>query len=374
MNTSEPLHSHPFFTSWRDPQSGVETFILTERVAPVQQTFYYVNSGVTPDEKWLWFYTAFPPALGHRLGCVSLDPEHPVIRHFPAVAHTNNDLPLVSPGGDGVYFCAGKSVWFQPMEGEPKTICTLDPGFVKNRPVRRLATHLTLSADGKRLLLDGMIGNHWFVAVADVLTGEIKVLHEFGRHYNHAQFSPLDPDLFLIAQDWWFDAASGQYFSYDHRMWLMDTNGKRFEALRPADWNGHNCEQSHEWWSPQGKVCWVDYKLGAFECDLANREPVHVWKTPLCHAHSDTTARYWCADQSPYTWNLRPCEVLFFDRQTERTQHIASALPHPPYDRGTWHIDPHPRFTPRDTYISYTTTVRGLVDVALAPVRSLTDN
>ncbi len=208
----------------------------------------------------------------------------------------------------------------------------------------------------------------------DRQTREFRLLHEFGRHYNHAQFSPVDPKLFLFAQDWWLDADSGQRFGYDHRMWLMDVDGTRFEPLRPTDWNGHNCEQAHEWWSPEGKVCWVDYKLGAFEMDLATREPIHVWKTPLCHAHCDTSGRYWCADQNPYTWNLRPCELLFFDRRTGRSKHIVTAMPHPPHDRGTWHIDPHPRFTPQNTYVSYTTTVRGQVDVALSPVAGLLEN
>ena len=42
---------HPFnsrlFTPWRDPVSGVESFILTARVAPVQQSFYYVTPSLT---------------------------------------------------------------------------------------------------------------------------------------------------------------------------------------------------------------------------------------------------------------------------------------------------------------------------------------
>jgi hypothetical protein len=71
---------------------------------------------------------------------------------------------------------------------------------------------------------------------------------------------------------------------------------------------------------------------------------------------------------------LRPCELLVFDRQTGNTKRIASAMPHPPYDRSSWHIDPHRRFTPKNTYVNYTTTVRGMVDVALTPVRSLMES
>jgi hypothetical protein len=42
----------------------------------------------------------------------------------------------------------------------------------------------------------------------------------------------------------------------------------------------------------------------------------------------------------------------------------------PPYcPRDLYHLDPHPRFSPRDRWVVYTSTVRGQVDVALSPVR-----
>jgi len=66
---------------------------------------------------------------------------------------------------------------------------------VNKRPVHRLATHLTLSADGRHLLLDGHVGNHWFVGVGDVAGGAVRILKEFPRHMNHGQFSPTDLDL-----------------------------------------------------------------------------------------------------------------------------------------------------------------------------------
>jgi hypothetical protein len=33
---------------------------------------------------------------------------------------------------------------------------------------------------------------------------------EFDRCYNHGRFSPPDPDLMLIAQDWWNDPVTGE--------------------------------------------------------------------------------------------------------------------------------------------------------------------
>jgi len=124
---------------------------------------------------------------------------------------------------------------------------------------------------------------------------------------------------------------------------------------------------SHEWWSRDGRICYVHYDLGAYECDTASRKHQHVWREPLCHAHCDAQRRSWCADESPYKWAQKPCEVLFFDRAGGRKIAIASGLPEPPLRRKSYHLDPHPQFSPRGTWVVYTTTVRGMVDVALAP-------
>jgi hypothetical protein len=373
------LARHPFFTRWMDPQSGIESFILTERVAPVQQVFYFVNPGVSPDERWLWFSVSFPPSPVKMLAVVSLDPDQPSIRYFPG-ATFDSASPRVAPDSASAYFTQENVVWRQPLEGDPEVVCTLSPEYINHRPLSRLTTHLTLSADGKYFLLDGDFTSHlWFVALGEIATGEVHVLHEFPRCYNHAQFSPTDPDLFLIAQDWWRDPISGQYFCYDHRIWLMDIQQTRLEPIRPRDWYGHGMEErqpygrgtlaSHEWWSADGRcINWCDYGQGIFEYDIVEGVTNHIWRTPLCHGHSDPTYRYWCADQSPYLWSEQPCQVRFFDRAREREINIASALPLPPIPRGKYHIDPHPHFSPKGTWVTYTTTALGNVDVALTPV------
>lgn len=68
---------HPCFESGRDPRSGAESFVLRERGAPVQQSFYFTSTPLTGDEQWLWFYIAFPPAPAHSPGVVVLDPHPP---------------------------------------------------------------------------------------------------------------------------------------------------------------------------------------------------------------------------------------------------------------------------------------------------------
>ena len=35
------------FTPWTDPDSGVTSYILTHKVAPVQEAFYFVNESIS---------------------------------------------------------------------------------------------------------------------------------------------------------------------------------------------------------------------------------------------------------------------------------------------------------------------------------------
>jgi hypothetical protein len=366
-----PLLEHSHFVPWTDPVSGVRSLLLDERVAPVQFVIYFVNPAVSADEKWLWFGGGYPPSPYKRLGVVSLDPDRPLVRMFQE-ATFHSETPLVSASGDSCYFASGTGVYEIGVSGEVRTVLEIPQEILKDRPLSRVATHLTLSADGRTLLLDGAFAaGRWFVAVGNILTGEVRLLKEWTRHMNHAQFSPTDPALFSIAQDWWRDPLSGQAFPFDQRIWLMDTQGRRYEPLRPSDWFGHGTLACHEWWDRQGRVCWVDYQAGAMRCDIATRGVEHIWRRPLCHAHCDPTGTLWCADDSPYLWNERPCEVLFFNSHTGREVPIFSAMPPPSQPRHPLHLDPHPHFSPQGTYIVSMTTVRGLPEVAVTEVAPL---
>jgi hypothetical protein len=278
---------------------------------------------------------------------------------------------MIAPESDAVYFCCRDSVLRMDLDGEISTVCKLGEDYIQGRQLIRLATHLSISADGKFFLLDGEIGNQWFVGLGDRETGKVRIVKEFAHNYNHGQFSPVHPDLFLLAQDWFYDKVTGRRLHYDNRVWLLNTQGSRFEGLTPDVIAGHMTGISHEWWSGDGHVCWVDYEKGAFEFDLDTRRATPVWPGPLCHAHCNATRQLWCADESPYKWNETPCQVRFFNRATGKVTLIASALPKPQADRGWYHIDPHPQFSPDGEWIVYTTTVLGQVDVALTPVAGL---
>jgi len=378
---------HPLFVPHRDPSSGIVSYLLTppghpQRLAPLMQNFYFVNSSITPDERWLWLTCAYPPNPLKSLAVVSLDPDNPVIRHFPQSAEQTGNSGVARDGG--CYFAIGPSIYHIDTDGRTTCRFTLPESYINGRQVVRLITHISLSADGRLILIDGQVGDTWFVGTADLQAAPdraFSLIKEFPFNHNHGQFSPIDNDLFVLAHDHTRVGNSGAYFHHNVRTVLMNRANTRYDFLTPHRYNAHHIGPSHEWWSPDGWLCYVDYQLGAFEISPQNLANVHniapselatrVWPTELCHAHCNRDRTLWVADESPYKWHLKPCEVRFFDRRSGVTKLIAS-MPEPNAPRRGYHLDPHPQFSPQDNFVCYTSTVSGgSPTVAVVPVSTL---
>jgi hypothetical protein len=369
---NQQLEKHPYFEAWSDPASGVTSYLLREVVAPVQQSFYYTQPSLTADERWLWMMVAWPPAPARSLGLVSLDPENPTVRHFPQ-AQFPTALPLITPDG-GVWFGAGDTIHHMDMSGASRPVFRLPGDFIGGRQLHRLATHLSLSADGRQLLLDGSVGDTWFVGTVDLESGAFHLIREFSTHHNHALFSTIDPQLFIVAHDQYRNPTTGEFIHHTQRTFLMDLSGERYDCINPQFKCSPFHGACHEWWSKDGWICFIDYDSGAYACNPATGQTQHVWEEPLCHAHCSSDRRFWCADQSPYLWREKPCEVLLFDRVSGRRTAIQSAMPMPGGDywatRQTYHLDPHPQFSPLDSSVVYTAvTPAGRPTVAISPLR-----
>ena len=371
----------PYFEEFIDPETGVKSYILKQDQAKCTQSFYFTNQSMSADQKYLWMYCFFPPMEQQCLGVVSLDPENPFVRVFKEAIFTA-ETPLVAPAGDKVYFANryGRTL-------ETGQICTIDvdgnieefarlPKEITNgRVLYVMGTHLTISADGKDMLVDVMVGGQGMVTLVDMETRQFRVVNEYMGFYDHAQFSPVDPEHFIMDQDGWNDPYSGQKFVFKNRIWLCDRAATQFEPINQRSWFAHDGSKiCHDFWSFDGHICWIDYDKGAFEMDPETREVFHVWKHPVCHAHCNGDRMLWVADQTPYAWQNGGqdcCRLMFFNRKTGKSVDVYSAMPAPPVDRGPWHIDPHPQFTPDGNYIVSTTTVHDQVAISITPVEQL---
>ena len=145
-STNIELDSNPLFKAWRDPVTGVTSYILEKRVAPHQQGFYFTSPSLTPDARYLWFYCAFPPSgsanLGRSLGVADL--QKGTMRHFPETEFSDGS-PMVDPLNGEVYWCNNLDVWKRgPDEGQDAVwINSFPKALAKGRRPYRLATHLT---------------------------------------------------------------------------------------------------------------------------------------------------------------------------------------------------------------------------------------
>ncbi len=367
------IAAHPYFEEYIDPKTGVKSYILKEKVARVQQNFYFTEIGLTYDNRYMWFKCLNPPAKFAYLAVMSMDPENPFIRTFPG-AGLQGSCPNIVPNTHDAVFSVEHEMYRIDVEGNITKVLEIDSDFIKNRHVSHISTHLSFNSTGELVLLDMEIGGRYYVSVANFKTGEVKHIHKFARHYDHGQFSPVDPTLFLIDQDWEIDSVTGERFDVDQRMWLMDINGTRLECVLPDNWFRHNNSIiCHDFWSRDGYLCWPDLLGSVYEYNLQIKQPTLVWSREMCHIHT-LDRKFWTGDASPYRWSENtPCKIWFFDRESGREIEIFSAMPMRKIKSGgVYHLDPHPQFSHDGEHIISMTTVKdGEIDLAITPVAPL---
>jgi hypothetical protein len=366
------LDDHPFFTPHTDPQSGVVSYILSERVAPYQTGLYFMSPSLCGGSEWLWFRIAYPPDRSWRVCAVRLDPEHPEIRTFPHLRMTGN--PWIDPTGEVAYVPQADRVVRQHVHGEWKEELRIDSGLVNKRNLFLLATNMSSSCDGRFFLFDSHIGDEFVVWIHDRETGEQRVIHRFVRKMHHSMFSLHDPDLFFISQGPGNDIYTGTRINIECRTWLMDVHANRHEPLTPDLWFGHNAENCHEWWTPSGKIQFCEYRTGIWEADPGSKQRELIWPRPSIHGQCSPDERWISCDENTYKWNdTSPCSVWAMDRSSGKEILIAGNMPQPPFaqrDRRSWHPDPHSHFSADSQALIYTTTVLGTMNLAISPVES----
>lgn len=368
MNITSPEQS-PLFARWCDPVSGVESLILSGRVAPLQQSFYYTNPSFTADGRFLWFRAAFPPGACKQAGVV--DFAEGTIRLVPEVQQDGG--AHVDPASGTIYWATGAELWKRgPLPADRPVLVNVFPAdLVRNRRPLTLATHLIPSADGKSFFCDAQCGREWICGDLPLDGSPFRVWQTFDHKYDHAQFSPTDPDLALIAQDHWWDPVTGEPGIVKDRLWLI-RRGEKARPILPDD-PLPSANRGHEWWDADGEHVWyLDYtegpKQGTKKVNIHTGRVEAVWPHGHSHSHCDRTGRYLVGDI--VSWPADKWQVAFYNAQTRREVAIVTLLP-PCGLRSAYHVHPHPQFCLNDRYVCYTTNVLGTVDLALTPVEQL---
>jgi hypothetical protein len=365
-----PEHS-PLFVPWTEPDSGITSYLLKEHYTPFQQAFYFTNSNVTADGAYIWFYASYPPSPGQCLGVIDMVKGE--VRIYPETRFVS-ESPWIDPVTGEVYWAIDANIYRRgpKAEDKPQLVGYL-PKSTFGSSIRRITTHLTRSADGKSLNLDVIAGDTWHLSTMEIESGKLEVWQSFPVCYKHAQFSPVDSNMIMIAQDHWEDIKTGESFGYKNRIWLI-RKGEMAQPLFKDDLGKNVHRHCHEWWAHDGKGIWfVDYDHGTEYYNLTTGEHVNVWPNGTCHSHSSTDDKFLTGDIGTYQWAESPVKVAFYNTLTRKEIAIVSHMPAPPEvtKRGFFHAHPHPQFVLNDTYIAYTTTVRGTLDYAMVPVADL---
>lgn len=376
MPSSDPIvelvTDSPLFQTHTDQESGVVSYVLTHRVAPVQQGFYFVNSGWSDDGRYLWLYCAFPPSPGHSLAVI--DFQQQAVTHCPETAF-NHASPMVLPGSGEILWTSGAGLWRRsPEPGQPAEMLNRIPAdWIGQRGVGRGATHLTRSPDGREVFIDAAVGYQAWFGTMPLDGGEFQLWHRFDRNYNHAQFSPVDGDLALFAQEHHSDPLTGLRFNITDRMWVI----RRGQPPRPIF--PEPTVLTHEWWHPSGQKVWCirgfGDEQGTWLVDLDSAAYENVWPAEQpWHSHDHPAGPYLTGDRTVKGFYRGcPSTVHFFNRDTGREVRIAANPERKDYAAVNYHIDPHPRFCCGGRFVVHTTTVRGEVDLAVTPIEPLID-
>ncbi|MGC9396337.1 MAG: hypothetical protein ACP5J4_15950 [Anaerolineae bacterium] len=359
------LAKSKLFTPWTDPDSGVTSYILTQKVAPVQEAFYFVNNSVTRDGRYWWFYCAFPPSgtagQGRTLGVVDFETQE--VRHFPDTQF-NHASPFVDAETGEVYWGMGDAVWRRgPKPGDAATLVNrLPEELTMMRPIERVATHLTKSADGRAFFIDASVGLQFVFGALPLDGSDFELWHTFQRNHNHAQFSPTDPELVLFAEENHPDPITGLRFRIIDRLWLI-RRGEQPHPIMPTP-----TRLTHEWWDPDGQhVYCIKGDVGVWRVNIATQAVEEIpFPGGRWHSHSSVTGQYLIGDANPRFYRGCPSTVNFLNRETGKSVRLVDNPEMPNYTGAKYHIDPHPRFCFGDQVVVFTTTVRGVVDVAMA--------
>jgi hypothetical protein len=362
------LTGDDLFTPVTSERSGITSYHLRSTAGYSQQSLYFSRSCCDRDFRYLWFARSTPwagtAASGRMLGVVDLVRRE--IRSFGDMQFTEACAVALPDTGE-VVWCNTTGVWRRgPLPDSVPSFCGgLPYEMIKNRFVRRVATQISLSADGKHAFLDSRIGPRSILGTVELESKTYTPHFSSPLNFNHAQFSPTDPDLVLLARDDDVNFITGETTPYDHRMFLYDLNGR----LTPFGPSGRG--YGHEVWSADGKHVWiVAYRQGVMRVPVDGGEAELVWPGTGWHAHVSTCERYIVADHRIGANKGGPAWLVrFLNRTTGRMVEIAR-MPEAPADDAL-HQHPHPKFDASDSVVIYTTLVRGVADVAVVPVADL---
>ena len=367
------------FSKQTDP-SGAVYYVLDTHVAARQQGFYFVNSSMSDDGRYLWFYTFYPPARYRTLGVVDFEKDE--VYNFPETCFPDAS-PIVDAQGNCWYTDTVNLYKRSPDPDVPVEIVQPLPPELSDGHSAILmypCCHLTFSPDKKQVFLDAINSRSFVVGTMELETGRFTEWCRPEYYRNHGQYNPVYPGVALTAEDFgasWNGERRGIRCDENGvflRLWLVREDGTQ-EVIPPLD----GMRATHEWWSADGrKVYYCRYELanviggvrnnGVCCYDIFTGDHKLVAPVPAWHAFTSADEQLIVYDENAGFYRGCESRVGLYNVKTGRQVYIvtlneAMALPEKP---SQYHLDPHPRFNAGEKYIVFTAVKNGDPQVAVA--------
>lgn len=385
------LFDTDLFEKYTDPSSGVVSYLLKSGAGgwECSQSSYFNNVSMTDDERFIFFFGLNKnfSSNSERTGVI-LDLKK---RKFYNVPHTFfHSFPYLDPKEDKLYYGyvyenkTRATFYRRDLLVDPsKDIKLVDlPSSVifsagDGNPIKRLASHLTLTQDKSKVFLDMRINYDYVYGLLDLKTA---AWDEWGRtevNLTHGQLNPVRDDIALMAVDSYTNRNGDKVdVELDENGWLprlqLVKRGGYRETMKPdvtrdkKEYPGGYA--SHENWDASGQyVYWCSG--GACIRNLDNWDDFKKYDstngaTWASHSIFSKDLAYITYDDQSLDF-YRGCrwKVAFYNIKKKKMVYIYTLLPalvsKEEYNGNattknimdTLHPDPHPQFVCNDKYI-----------------------
>ena len=388
-----PIFDSDLFEEYTDA-SGVVSYLLKSGVGDWEcsQSNYFNARSMTDDERFIFFYGSNKDysADAQRHGMI-LDLKTRKLYKVPNCHFSCH--PYLDPVEDKLYYGyvyenkTRATFYRRDLLVDPsKDIKLVDlPSSIvfsagDGNPIKRLASHLTLTQDKSKVFLDMRINDAFVYGLLDLKTA---AWDEWGRadiNLTHGQLNPVRDDIALMAIDTYTklsNMSSGikEEIEYDEdgtfpRLQLVKKGFR--ETLKPDMTRNKNeypgGYASHENWDESGEyVYWCS--AGACIRNINDREDFKKYDASngaswASHAIFSKDREYITYDDQSLDF-YRGCrwKVAFYNIKTRKMVYIHTLLPalvsRSEYEGNTTiknkmdslHPDPHPQFVCNDKYI-----------------------
>ena len=393
-------------------QSGVKSYLLKSGLGDdnwdCSQSNYFNTRSMTNDERFLFFFGSNKDFVGadnqRRVGMI-IDLQTRQMYKISGCAFSC--CPYLDVENDVLYYGTvvnnktGGEFYRRDLLVDPSVAIPLAtlPSYLiptnKTRPLQLLATHLTLTSDRQKALLDMHIHDSFVYGMINLYTGTFE---EWGRtseyQLNHGQINPTNDNMIMMAASSYTSREDGSTVSlkkdadglYPRIQIATKTPGgnpvyNRYTMVPDISSDRDGGYASHERWDESGQYVYFCSSKPCIRAlsEARNMSPSSYTKyaTPsnASHCFFSTDRKYITYDdQSPDYYRSCRWKVNFYNIKTKKEIKIHTLLPAlvPKADvtaqdgdsdevktaksklaqaYQNWHTDPHPQFNCNDKYI-----------------------